>query len=432
MTQSIQYLTGFGNEHSSEAIKGCLPLGQNLPQKSPMGLYPEQISGSAFTAPNHKNLRSWVYRKLPSVCLGKPTPSSIDSLWKSGAFRLKHTDHAPARWNPILEPSKEHFIGSIVTQCGNGNVAKQEGSAIHQYYCSQSMGSECFVNHDGDMLIVPWEGSLNIQTEMGHLFIEPCEVVLIPRGITFKVDLPQKTARGYILENYGAPFEIPYRGPIGANGLVNPRDVEYPVAAFDQKDKPFTLLKKFLGSFSQTNTKFSPFNIVGWHGNYSPYKYDLRKFNAMGSITYDHPDPSIWTVFTSPSHREGVANVDFVAFVPRWYAMENTFRPPYYHKNIMSEYMGLIYGVYDAKPKGGFVPGGSSLHNCFQPHGPDTESFEKAASSELKPEKVDQGLAFMFESNNPYLLTEKANDQKWRQQDYIDCWLKIKNNFLGA
>ena len=167
-------------------------------------------------------------------------------------------------------------------------------------------------------------------------------------------------------------------------------------------------------------------DVVGWHGNYAPYKYDLTRFNTMNTVSFDHPDPSIFTVLTSPSAKPGTANVDFVIFPPRWMVGEDTFRPPYFHRNVMSEYMGLINGVYDAKPAGGFEPGGGSLHNCMTPHGPETEAFNAASNAKLKPEYLGSTLAFMFESSLVYSPTRHGLETPALQKNYLNCWRGMK------
>ena len=196
---------------------------------------------------------------------------------------------------------------------------------------------------------------------------------MIPRGIKFRVDLPDGASRGYICESYGAPFRLPELGAIGANGLANARDFLAPVAAFEDLDADCRIVAKFLGKLWVAEIDHSPLDVVAWHGNYAPYKYDLARFNCINTVSFDHPDPSIYTVLTSPS------GVDFAIFPPRWLVAEHTFRPPWFHRNLMNEFMGLIFGKYDAKAEG-FLPGGASLHNCMSGHGPDAETYERAST----------------------------------------------------
>lgn len=302
------------------------------------------------------------------------------------------------------------------------------GAAIHLYAATTSMQRNYFYNADGDFLIVPQEGSLLFKTEMGMLHVSPGEIIVIPRGIKFQVELISEKARGYVLENFGAPFRLPDLGVIGANGLANPRDFKAPVAAYEDEQNDFTLITKFQGRLWSAPIQHSPLDVVAWHGNYAPYKYDLRLFNTLNSVSYDHPDPSIFTVLTSPSAIPGVANVDFVIFPSRWMVASDTFRPPYFHRNIMSEYMGLIHGKYDAKQTG-FLPGGGSLHNCMSAHGPDAEAYQQAVSTTLKPEFYEDTLAFMFECRQVWRLTSAAYHSPQRQKNYQACWSGLSANF---
>ncbi len=419
------YMNGFGNHFQSEAIKNALVQGQNSPQKVPFGLYAEQLSGSAFTMPRTMNLHSWLYRIRPSVLHDEFQPYSHALL-----TRPEHHHATPPtqmRWDPLPYPNAPtHFIDSLVTLAENGGLEIQNGAAIHLYAATKSMENCFFYNADGDFLIVPQEGKLIINTEFGIIDLKPSEIAVIPRGIKFQVSLPENKARGYICENYGLPFQLPELGIIGANGLAHARDFKIPAAHYENQDGDFQLLTKFQGSLWQAAIKHSPLDVVAWHGNYVPYKYDLNQFNTINTVSYDHPDPSIFTVLTSPSNIPGVANVDFVIFPPRWMVATNTFRPPYYHRNIMNEYMGLIYGIYDAK-ESGFIPGGGSLHNCMSAHGPDAEAFNKASNAALQPEYYKDTLAFMFESRLIWRLTSYALDH--RQKDYLACWQGLKNNF---
>lgn len=425
----LSYQQGFGNYFESEAIKNTLIKGRNSPQKVPHGLYAEQISGTAFTAPRHLNSHSWLYRIRPSVIHSDFTLTKHSHL--SGTpFETSHTPPTQMRWDPMPYPNiPSHFIASLMTVAGNGSIEMQQGSAIHLYCATDSMRDEFFYNADGEFLIVPQEGGLLFKTELGDLAVKPGEIIVIPRGIKFQVILLQEQARGYICENFGAAFRLPELGIIGANGLANPRDFQSPVAAFEQREGDFTLLAKFQGQLWKSQIKHSPLDVVSWHGTYAPYKYDLSLFNTVNTVSFDHPDPSIFTVLTSSSHSPGVANVDFVIFPPRWMVANETFRAPYYHRNIMSEYMGLIHGSYDAKDSG-FIPGGSSLHNCMSAHGPDNTAYQKAISHSLQPEYYDNTLAFMFESRQVWRLTAHAYHADFRQQNYLDCWQELKPNFV--
>jgi homogentisate 1,2-dioxygenase len=426
--QGLEYLTGFGNGHSSEAVPGALPVGRNSPQRAPMGLYAEQLSGTAFTEPRAHNRRSWLYRIRPSAAHPRFTRTDSGGL-RSGPFNETVPDPNRLRWAPMPEPAAgTDFVAGLWTLGGNGDVTQRAGMAIHLYAANASMTDRVFGDADGELLIVPEQGALLLRTEFGMLRAEPGHVALIPRGVRFRVELLDSTARGYVCENYGQPFTLPDLGPIGANGLANARDFLAPVAAYEDEDRPVQVVNKFCGNLWTATLDHSPLDVVAWHGNHVPYVYDLRRFNVLGTVSYDHPDPSIFTVLTSPSDTPGLAGVDFVVFAPRWLVGEDTFRPPYFHRNVMSEYMGLIEGSYDAKAEG-FVPGGGSLHNMMSAHGPDRETFEAASAAELKPQKVDDGLAFMFETRWPVTATAQAMNAGHLQQGYDDVWQGLERHF---
>ncbi len=436
--EALKYDTGFNNEFATEAIPGTLPARGNNPQKCPHDLFAEQISGTAFTMPRKENKRTWFYRIQPSVLHAPFSPVTDDYNSSSGPSFTPDNgfDVNPnqLRWNPLPLPDDSadiEFPNSFQTMAGTGSPTSKEGLAIHMYAFNKSMTTSCMYNSDGDYLIVPQLGALHIQTEHGHLFVPPRFICIIPRGVVFKVCLHGATqGRGYILETFKGHFELPDLGPIGSNGLANPRDFEYPVAAYDDdSETPWVLYNKFGGKTFVTTRTGTPFNVVGWHGNYAPCRYDLEKFCCMNSVTFDHPDPSIYTVLTCPSDTPGTATADFVIFPPRWMVMEDTFRPPWYHRNCMSELMGMIYGKYDAKV--GFQPGGVSLHSCMTPHGPDAPTFAKASEVDLKPEKFEAGLAFMFETNVMLSVSKKMLDANHRDKDYFKCWEGIPRSFKG-
>jgi len=420
---SHAYMPGFGNDFETEAREGALPVGQNSPQKCAFGLYAEQLSGSPFTAPRGENERSWLYRMRPSIRHTSTFQNADIGTWKTAP----HTDAhdlpiGPFRWGPVPIPNEEiSFLSGIRTMTTAGDVNTQTGMAAHVYLITKSQSDDYFYNADGELLFVPQSGELRLFTEMGVLEIGPGEIAVIPRGIKFKTELIGGPARGYLCENYGAKFTLPNRGPIGANCLANPRDFLTPVAAYEDKESPCRLFVKWCGKLYCSKIASSPLDVVAWHGNYAPYKYDLRRFSPVGALLFDHPDPSIFTVLTSPSGVPGTGNIDFAIFPERWAVAENTFRPPWYHLNIMSEFMGLIYGVYDAKPEG-FVPGGMSLHNCMLPHGPDKNAFEEASNSKLKPSKMSGSLAFMLETRFPQHLTAYAAGLETLDEDYAACW----------
>ncbi len=430
-TSTRQYQSGFGNEFSSEALPGVLPVGQNSPQKVAYGLYAEQLSGTAFTAPRAENKRSWLYRIRPGA-MHQPFVEVASGLLQSGPFDAIAANPNQLRWNPFPIPAAPtDFIQGLITIGGNGSPDSQSGMAIHVYAANCAMTDRFFYNADGEMLFVPQQGALTLRTECGVVDVAPGEIAVVPRGVRFTVDLPDGTARGYVCENYGALFRLPDLGPIGANGLANARDFLAPVAAFEDKEGAFQLLAKFGGKLWAAEIAHSPLDVVAWHGNYTPYKYDLAHFNAMNSVSFDHADPSIFTVLTAPSDTAGTANVDFVIFPPRWMVAEHTFRPPWFHRNVMSEYMGLVHGAYDAKAEG-FLPGGGSLHNCMTGHGPDAATFETASNATLAPHKLDKTLAFMFETRFLIRPTSAALAAPQLQTDYVQCWHGLKKNFTGG
>ncbi|MEW2580662.1 homogentisate 1,2-dioxygenase [Streptomyces syringium] len=429
--EGLVHSSGFGNEHSTEAVPGALPHGRNSPQRAPLGLYAEQLSGSAFTEPRHSNQRSWLYRIRPSAA--HPPFTRIDNGGlRSAPFTETVPDPNRLRWDPLPEPAPgTDFLAGLWTLGGNGDVTQRAGMAVHLYAANASMTDRVFSDADGELLIVPQRGGLLLRTEFGLLRAEPGHVALIPRGVRFRVELLDPEARGYVCENYGRPFVLPDLGPIGANGLANARDFLAPVAAFEDVEGPVQVINKFCGNLWSATYGHSPLDVVAWHGNLTPYVYDLHRFNVIGTISYDHPDPSIFTVLTSPSDTPGLAGVDFVVFAPRWLVGEDTFRPPYFHRNVMSEYMGLIEGAYDAKTagKGGFVPGGGSLHNMMSAHGPDRDTFDKASAAELRPQKVDDGLAFMFETRWPVTATEQARTAGHLQKGYDEVWQGLERHW---
>ncbi len=428
--ESTGYQTGFANEFATEAVAGALPIGRNSPQKVAHGLYAEQISGTAFTAPRRENRRSWLYRIRPAAMHGTFAPFAQPRFHND--FGAGPVSPDQLRWSPPPIPTAPtDFIDGLFTMAGNGSAAAQHGVGVHLYAANTDMQGRYFYDADGELLIVPQQGRLHIETELGVLDVEPQEIALIPRGIRFRVALPDGEARGYVCENFGALVRLPDLGPIGSNGLANPRDFQAPNAAYEEREGDFELIAKFQGHLWRADIGHSPLDVVAWHGNYAPCKYDLRRFNTIGSISFDHPDPSIFTVLTSPSDTPGTANLDFVVFPPRWLVAQDTFRPPWFHRNIASEFMGLVTGVYDAKAEG-FAPGGASLHNSMSGHGPDAATFEKASNADLaKPDVIRDTMAFMFETRAVIRPTQQAMDAAHRQRDYQDCWAGLKKGFVA-
>ncbi|PLW82406.1 homogentisate 1,2-dioxygenase [Kineobactrum sediminis] len=427
----LMYLNGFGNEHETEALAGALPIGRFSPQRVNYGLYAEQFSSTAFTAPRASNRRSWLYRIRPSVMQGDYEPYVGNHGQLCTGPLAGPVAPNMLRWDPLPIPATDvDFVDGLTTIVTCGDAMAQGGMGIHLYAANQSMGNRFFYCADGEWLLIPQQGALLLRTECGRLLLQPGDIGVIPRGMKFAIDLPAGPVRGYVCENYGAPLILPERGPVGANGFANDRDFQYPVAAYEDVEGDFELLCKFAGNLYRAPIGHSPLDVVAWTGNSAPYKYELARFNVMGSVSYDHPDPSIYTVLTSPSDTAGVANVDFVIFPPRWMVAENTFRPPWYHRNVMSEYMGLIEGIYDAKEEG-FLPGGSSLHNSMSPHGPEAAVFDKASNAELVPDRYQNTLAFMLESRYVMQPTPWALATELRQKDYINCWNGLEKKFTG-
>jgi homogentisate 1,2-dioxygenase len=416
------YQPGFGNHFATEAVAGALPEGQNSPQRTPFGLYAEQLSGTAFTAPRAENRRSWLYRLRPSA--GHPPFRPFDGGpgLTSGPMGATPVSPNRLRWDPPAPAeTPTDFLAGLTTWATAGDPAAQAGIAIHLYAANRSMRGRVLFDADGELLIVPWRGDLRLRTELGVLDVAPGEIAVIPQGVRFAVDLPSGEARGYVCENFGAAFRLPELGPIGANGLANARDFLSPVAAFEDVETAMQIVQKFQGRLWTTTLAWSPLDVVAWRGNLAPYKYDLSRFNTINTVSFDHPDPSIFTVLTSPSDRAGTANCDFVIFPPRWMVAEHTFRPPWFHRNVMSEFMGLVRGSYDAKA-GGFAPGGASLHNALNAHGPDRASYEAAVEAPLAPHRIEGGLAFMFESRWVIRPTRQAMATPLLQRDYDACW----------
>lgn len=412
-------LAGFGNHHASEAISGALPIDQNSPQKCPCGLYAEQLSGSAFTRPRHINLHTWLYRILPSVVHEEYLPYTPNCCEDFAPLQAPN----PMRWSARTKiKTPQDFIDGLFHVAGNHLLN------TYLYQCNQSMTTRYFSNSDGELLFVPYLGKLRLHTECGKMEIAPGMIAVIPRGIKFKVELLESYAAGYLCENAALPLTLPQLGAIGANGLANPRHFLYPTAAFEELKEDIRLICKYQHHLWIAKSNHSPLNVVAWHGNYAPYCYDLSLFNTINSVSFDHPDPSIFTVLTSESDTPGIANLDFVIFPSRWMVSEHTFRPPYYHRNIMNELMGLVIGDYDAKEEG-FSIGGISIHNCMTGHGPDAATFRKASNQILKPQQYQNTLAFMFEARNPWLVTKTALAHSTRQKDYAECWQDLENKF---
>ena len=426
-------MPGFGNDFETEALPGALPRGQNSPQRVPYGLYAEQLSGTAFTAPRGQNERTWCYRIRPSVRHTGRFAAIDVPLWKSAPdIHPDIVSLGQYRWDPVAhDGTATDWITGMRTVTTAGDVTVQTGMAAHVYLVTHSMEDAYFYCADGELLVVPQEGRLRFATELGVIDVGPQEIALLPRGLVYRVEVLDGPCRGFVCENYGATFDLPDRGPIGANCMANPRDFRTPVAAFEDREVPSSLTVKWCGRFHRCELGHSPLDVVAWHGNYAPCSYDLRTYSPVGAVLFDHPDPSIFTVLSAPSGMAGTANIDFVLFRDRWNVAEHTFRPPWYHKNVMSELMGNIHGQYDAKPHG-FAPGGMSLHNCMLPHGPDRDAYDAATRAELAPRKLEETMSFMFETRFPQQLTRWAAREAPMQEDYAACWTTLAKKFDGT
>jgi homogentisate 1,2-dioxygenase len=425
---ALRYQSGFGNDFATEALPGALPIGQSNPQQPPFGLYTEEINGTAFTAPRGASRRSWTYRIRPSAT-HKPFRQIESRQLRSAPFDETPASPNQLRWRPLPIPREAtDFVEGIVTFGGNGSPAEQYGAALHMYAANASMTDRFFYNADGELLIVPQQGGLTLRTELGILAVAPGEICVIPRGIKFRVELTDGAARGYLCENYGPHFRLPELGPIGTNGLANSRDFMTPVAAYEERDGDFRVVAKFLGGLWEAEIDHSPLDIVAWHGTYAPYKYDLARFNGMNTVTYDHPDPSIYCVLAAPSAIPGTSNIEFGAIADRWTVARNTFRPPPFHRNVCSEFVGLIHGRYIGK-RGGFEPGCASLHNCMAGHGPDSDAYEAGSTAGDEPQYLANTQTVVFETHLVIRPTRFAMESELLERDYYQSWQGLKKRF---
>ncbi|GJE85537.1 homogentisate 1,2-dioxygenase [Phanerochaete sordida] len=408
-----RYQVGFGNWFTSEALPNVLPSGQNMPQKNKYDLYTEGMNGCPFTAPRAQNQHNWLYRIRPSVAHQGITKSAKQNPYLVAEFSLNDPKQSvsPERvaWRPDSVPANERvtFVHGIKSMAGNGSPLLREGVVLHTYACNASMERQAFVNSDGDFLLVPVAGRLDIQTELGRMMVFPGEVAVVQRGLKWKVSVPDGKAMGYIQEIFGMHYELPELGPLGASGLANPRDFEHPVAHFDVDQSDWEVLYKLGGQLWSCAQDHTPFDVVAWHGNYVPYKYDLDAFISCGSLSRDHMDPSVWTVLTARSKTPGVALADVIFAGERWDVAEKTFRPPYFHRNTATEIIGLISGDFGFERD--FAPGALSLETGFGAHGMESDAYDAASDMELKPTKILQGTRMvLFETSMLMCLTEHA------------------------
>lgn len=416
----LKYMTGFGNEFETEALPNALPVGQNSPQKPAYGLYSELFSATTFPAPRARNRRTYMFRIHPSV--QAPKYSRIDnSLIATPPFDTVPTPNN-MRWDAFeIGGEDADFIDGLATICGVGGPIAQSGMAMHIYRVTRSMSDRVFTNNDGEMIVMPQQGALRFVTELGVLEAAPGAIVILPKGIRFRVELPEGPARGFVCENFSQAFHLPELGLIGSNGLANAADFYAPVAAYEDRNTPCELVQKYAGNLWATELPYSPLDVVAWRGNCAPMLYDAEKFVALGTATVDHPDPSIFCALTSGGDAVLGPNVDMLILPPRWLVAEHSFRPPGFHRNCVCEMVALIKGRHQGKT-GGFGPGGFSIHNNFAPHGPDVNTVQMAREEELKPMKLEGTLAFLFETRFPLAVTPFAHEAKENQADVVAMW----------
>ncbi|ORX94816.1 homogentisate 1,2-dioxygenase [Clohesyomyces aquaticus] len=438
-TDPYSYQCGFGNRFASESIPSVLPRGQNCPQRVKYDLYSEQLNGSSFVSARQALQHVWMYRIRPSVVHGELSRSDLNS--KLEAYfgpanpRVEYNPSQQA-WNPFPVPeaspsSSIDFVHGLRTVAGQGDPTSKQGIAIHIYTANASMQNRAFCNNDGDFLILPQQGRLDIQTELGNVMVRPGELAVIQAGIRFKVSLPDGPSRGYIQEIFGAHYELPELGPIGSNGMALPRDFEYPVASFDlDSSSIWEIVYKLAGTLHSCHQPHTPFDVVAWHGNYAPYKYAIEKFINMANVERDQADPTIYCVLTARSIIPGVSLTDFLVFTPKWISTTNTFRPPYYHRNMSTEVMGLVYGTYGGSSHV-LEPGGLSYEASYMPHGETYETWKMATTQDLRPTRAcEDTLAFMFHVSVPLMLTQWAMESPARNPTDVKVLAGFEGHFL--
>ncbi|RSL87550.1 hypothetical protein CDV31_016235 [Fusarium ambrosium] len=432
LKEKYTYLNGLGNLHQSEAFPDAVPLVNSYPQHAKYGLRSEKVSGTSFTAtPRSQNLWSFLYRARPSYNHG------TFELWNqhletANPSRPKHLTPNSYVW-PTFNVTKgdwtaQHLLG------GNGSPTDKTGVAIWLFHVNKDMPPQTvFSSQDGEALIVPQTGALDIQTEYGKLLVRQQEIAVIPRGIKYRVTLPEgKEARGYVLELYQGHFRLPELGIIGSIGLANPRDFQVPTASFDGKiesqgDTQVAVANDGRGEWtiiSRLDTKLwfatqdsTPFDVAGWQGTLYPYKYDVRRFNYIGNLNYDHADPSVFVVLTSQSYGKepGTAVVDFAAVGEHWHPAQHTLRVPWYHRNTASEFVFPIIAEQDPKSRlntsDTFGPWGAWLNANMVTHGSNEQEYaEWQAKDTLTPMKLqDFGVtSAIIETEATLLLTDWA------------------------
>jgi homogentisate 1,2-dioxygenase len=424
---------GFGSVHESEALEGALPRDQNAPRRCPYDLVPELINGTPFTVRNVDNSKMWTYRIHASFSQTAfhPLPNA------RFATPLGDVEPNRSRWapHPIPAPSTPtDFVDGLVTLGGAGDVLSGPGFAIHVYAANADMLDRCFSNADGDLLVIPQEGALDVRTELGWLSVPIGSILFVPRGLKFAIGLPENVGRGWVLEVFGTKLRLPERGLVGSNGLAEARHFRAPHASYEDRECPdgFQHVTKTGGRLFEATHTFSPFDVVAWYGNHAPFVYDLMHFAPVASVRFDHQDPSIFTVLTAPLDDHGRAVADFVFFPPRWEVIEHSFRPPFAHRNAASE-VNMV--VRTPKPYStGYEPGCTFLSPLLTAHGVGTKTYD--AILDLPHDHVDppqripdESLWAMVESALPFRTTAWARDTELLDATFLSAFEGMKKRF---
>lgn len=415
---------GFGGHHRGEALAGAVPGRQNTPRHAPYGLHSEQVSGTGFVAPRRENLRSWLYRIRPSAQHTRFSP--VDHPRVSHDFEIQSSPNLSA-WSQIVDDSEgpQDFVAGLTTLGGAGNPALRRGFALHGYRATADMEDHAFTNADGDLLVLPQQGRLIALTEFGALEVEPGEVLLLPRGLRVSILVPDGEAQGYAAEIFAGHFQLPERGPIGANGLVDERHFRGPTPYYEDRLAPgFRMTHKFGGALSEATQDHSPFDVVGWHGAYLPLAYRFSAFSPVSNTAFDHTDPSAFTVLSAALDEEGANALDLVVFPARWDPTEHTFKPPYFHRNVTTEINGIIE---DPSLNAPFTTGMVFVTPSMTPHGVRAGAVERflAKSDEAadRPTKSSsKSLWFQFETALHFHRTEWAKRTDLAKEDWPDVW----------
>lgn len=433
---------------SSEAVSGAVPAVNNSPQKPPLGLRTERISGGSFVAPRELSYQTWLYRLRASIA-----HSDWARLRVSGAdegygppspVRPANVTPNSRLWGGFPAPAAgSHWANGQQLLGRNGDPQAKEGMALWVFSVTASMPPrQAFASLDGEALVIPQSGALDIQTELGRLVVRQNEIAVIPRNVRYRVCLPEgKPCRGYVCELYQGHFRLPDLGVIGSTGLANVRDFQVPKAFVDATvhshlgttqapgpgaptgvdDGEWSIVARLVGNLWHCTQAHTPFDVVGWHGTCYPFKYDLARFCALGNLVFDEHDPSLFVVLTARHHgaEPTTAVVDFAVIPPRWMAARDTNWLPYFHRNTMQEFFGPIVALQDgAHPLNAtgetnrFAPFGAGLNGCMSTHGPSERDFQAArARDTTTPAFVggDEGVTiFLVETERPLLLSDWA------------------------